>query len=59
MSFPVVVSTFEVKGEAKIEEQLCNSMDLTTAQAYARCCGSSGGYVCFQSGKNCPPVTVN
>ena len=34
-------------------------MDLATAHAYARCCGSSGGYLCFQSGKDCPPVTVN
>ncbi|SPQ24254.1 c94f7fed-8b4b-4c5f-b846-a55e7ddde883 [Thermothielavioides terrestris] len=37
---------------------LCNGMDLATAQAYARCCGSSGGYVCFQSSSSCPPVTV-
>ena len=40
-------------------KQLCTSMTLTTAQAYARCCGSSGGYFCFQSGKSCPPVTIN
>ena len=39
-------------------QQLCNDMPFATAQAYARCCGSSGGYVCFQSGRDCPPVTV-
>jgi hypothetical protein len=38
--------------------QLCNGLPFATAQAYARCCGSSGGYVCFQSSRDCPPVTV-
>ncbi|KAK4448691.1 hypothetical protein QBC34DRAFT_426132 [Podospora aff. communis PSN243] len=25
---------------------------------FARCCGRSGGFTCFQSGNQCPPVTV-
>ncbi|KAK0716348.1 hypothetical protein B0H67DRAFT_490272 [Lasiosphaeris hirsuta] len=37
---------------------LCEAMPLATAQNFARCCGRSGGYTCFQSGKSCPPVNV-
>ncbi|KAL2145865.1 hypothetical protein VTI28DRAFT_5947 [Corynascus sepedonium] len=40
------------------EGTLCTDMDFATAQAYGRCCGSSGGYVCFQSAPSCPPVTL-
>ena len=40
-------------------KQLCGEIDLTKAQAYAACCGPSGGYVCFQSDRSCPPVVVN
>ncbi|KAK4034526.1 hypothetical protein C8A01DRAFT_39007 [Parachaetomium inaequale] len=47
-----------VGGTLGNEGTLCNGMAFATAQAYARCCGSSGGYVCFQSGRDCPPVTV-
>ncbi|KAK4148796.1 hypothetical protein C8A00DRAFT_38620 [Chaetomidium leptoderma] len=48
-----------VGGTLENEGTLCNGMDMATAQNYARCCGSSGGYVCFQSGASCPPVTIN
>ncbi|KAK5656632.1 hypothetical protein OQA88_4612 [Cercophora sp. LCS_1] len=37
---------------------LCEGMPLATAQNFARCCGRSGGYTCFQSGNQCPPVII-
>ncbi|KAK3901359.1 hypothetical protein C8A05DRAFT_34963 [Staphylotrichum tortipilum] len=47
-----------VGGVLENEDTLCGQMDLTKAQAYATCCGDSGGYVCFQD-RGCPPVVIN